>query len=165
MKDNLIKKVAFSTLAFIYDITSLFWCYVIIKSLIFEFSTVKIGVNGIDIIGGSDISTLIYKMGNVTGVVFPVMFILLSVVSIFLLNVSIFKKQINRKLNILLSVFIALSIFISMMIPFRTYYVSSYLLVIKFTLLKYTRIFYIIISLIIIVTNILVTIKRIRKTQ
>lgn len=165
MKNNVIKKFAFPTLVFVYDIVSLFWCYVIIESLIFEFSIVKIGLNGMEIIGVVDIPTLIYKMSNVIGVVFPILFILLSVATVLLLTVSIFKKQTNHKLSILLCIFSILILIIFMMIPAQTYFISLYILVRKLSFLKYIQFIYIILSLIIIVTNIFVTIKRSNKTQ
>lgn len=165
MKNNLIKKFVLYAFVIIYDVVSLFWCYILVKSLIFEFSTVKIGVNGIDIIGGADIPTLIYKMGNVIRVVFPILFVLLGITTVVLLTVSVLKKQTNRKLNILISVLIALSLFVFMMIPFRTYYVSSYLLIKIFSFLKYTQIVYIMLSFTVIVKNILSVIKRSNETQ
>lgn len=148
---NSIKKFISSSFIILYNIVSLLWCYILVKSLIFEFSIVKIGLNGIDIIGGADTPTLIYKMGNVIRAVFPILFIILSVAIIFLLIVSILKKQMNRKLNILLSVLIALSLFVFMMIPFQTYYISFYILVKKFSFLKYTHIIYIMLSFAVIV--------------
>jgi len=161
----LVKKLVLSAFVILYDIVSLLLCYVFIKSLIFELSTVKIGLNGIEVVGGVDLSTLIYKMGNVIGVVFPILFILLSVATVFLLTVSIFKKQINRKFNILLCIFSALTLVIFMLIPPQTYVISLYILVRKLSFLKYIRFIYIIVSLIIIVTNILFAIKRNDKTQ
>ena len=117
---NSIKKFISSSLIILYNIVSLFQCYILVKSLIFQFSAVKIGLIGIDIIGGADIPTLIYKMGNVIGAVFPILFVLLGITTVVLLTVSVLKKQTNRKLNILISVLIALSLFVFVMIPFRT---------------------------------------------
>ena len=94
---NSIKKFISSSLIILYNIISLLWCYILVKNLIFEFSTVKIGLNGIEIIGGADIPTLIYKMGNVIGVVFPMLFVLLSITTIVLLTVLIIQKQNNNK--------------------------------------------------------------------
>lgn len=165
MKNNLIKKFVLYAFVIIYDVVSLLWCYILVKNLIFEFSTVKIGLNGIEIIGGADIPTLIYKMGNVIGVVFPMLFVLLSITTIVLFTVSIFKKQTNRKFNILLCVFSALTLIIYMLIPAQTYVVSLYILVEKLSFLKYIQFIYIIISLIIIVTNILFAIKRSNEIQ
>lgn len=91
---------------------------------------------------------------------FSVPFVLLSITTVVLLTVSTLKKQVSRRLNILLSVLIALSLFVFMMIPFQTYYISSYILVKKFSFLKYIRIFYIFLSLVIIAKNILFAIKK-----
>ena len=154
-----------SIISMLYGIVSLFWCYILIKSLIFELSTVAIGMNGIEVIGGADIPTLIYKIGNVIGVVFPMLFVLLSITTVVLLTVSIIQKQNNRKLNVLLCVFLTLTLIIYMLIPAQTYAVSLYALVRKLSFLKYIQFIYIIISLIIIVTNILFAIKRSNEAQ
>jgi len=148
-----------SIISMLYGIVSLFWCYILIKSLIFELSTVAIGMNGIEVIGGADIPTLIYKMGNILGCSFPILFVLLSISTVVLLTISILKKQVSRRLNILLSVLIALSLFVFMMIPFQTYYISSYILLKKFAFLKYIRIFYIILSFAVVLKNILLAQK------
>lgn len=162
---NSIKKFISSSLIILYNIISLLWCYILVKSLIFELFTVAIGTNGIEVIGVADIPILIYKMGNVIGVVYPMLFVLISLANVFLFTVSIFKKQLNRKFNILLCVFSALTLIIYMLIPAQTYVVSLYALVRKLSFLKYIQFIYIIISLIIIVTNILFAIKRCNKTQ
>ena len=159
-KSNLIKKFVLYAFVIIYDIVSLFWCYILVKSLIFEFSTVKIGLNGIDIIGGADIPTLIYKIGNVIGVVFPILFVLLSVAITFLFTVSIFKKQTNRKLNILLCIFLVLSLIVFIFISTQAYVVSLYVLVRKLSFLKYLPILYVIVSLLAIIANALISKKR-----
>lgn len=162
---NSIKKFISSSLIILYNIISLLWCYILVKNLIFELSTVAIGMNGIEVIGGADIPTLIYKIGNVIGVVFPMLFVLLSITTVVLLTVSIIQKQTNRKFNILLCIFSALTLIIYMLIPAQTYAVSLYALVRKLSFLKYIQFIYIIISLIIIVTNILFAIKRSNKIQ
>ena len=104
-------------------------------------------------------------MGNVVGVVFPILFVLLSVAVTFLFTVSIFKKQTNRKFKILLCIFLALTLIIYMLIPAQTYIVSLYALVRKLSFLKYLQITYIVLSLVIIVKNILFTIKRRKKEE
>ncbi len=154
------KKFILSALVTLYDIVSLFWCYILVKSLIFELSTVAIGMNGIEVIGGADIPTLIYKIGNVIGVVFPMLFVLLSITTVVLLTVSIIQKQTNRKFYISLCIFSTFTLIIYKLIPAQTYAVSHYILVRKLSFLKYIQFIYIIISLIIIVTNILFAIKR-----
>ena len=82
-----------SIISMLYGIVSLFWCYILIKSLIFELSTVAIGMNGIEVIGGADIPTLIYKMGNILGCAFPILFVLLSISTVVLLTISILKNK------------------------------------------------------------------------
>ena len=163
-KNNIIKIVNW-TLVILYDIISIFWCYILVKSLIFEFSTVKIGLNGIDIIGGADIPTIIHKMGNVIGVVFPMLFVILSIATAFLLTVLVFKKKLNQKLNILLCIFSALALIVFMLIPRQTYYVSLYISLYtlirfhKIPLIEHSHIFYMLISLAVIAFNLFSYIK------
>lgn len=164
-KFNLYKKFILSALVTLYDIVSLFWCYIITSNFVYNLTEIQINEHSIGIIGGADIPTLIYKIGNIIGVVFSILFVLLSVSNVFLLTVSIFKKKLNRKLNILLCVFLTLTLIIYMLIPAQTYVVSLYALVRKLSFLKYIQLIYIIISLIIIVTNISFAIKRSKKTQ
>ena len=104
-------------------------------------------------------------MGGVFGIAFSVLFVGLSVATTFLFTVSIFKKQTNRKFNILLCVFSAITLIIYMLIPTQTYVVSLYALVRKVSFLRYIQFIYIILSLMIIVTNILFAIKRSDKIQ
>lgn len=159
------KKLVPPALVILYNIISIFWCYVFIQSIIFNFSDIKIGADGIDntinIIGGADIPTLIYKMGNVIGVVFPILFISLSIATTFLLTVSVFKKKLNRKLNILLCIFSALTLIVFLLIPAQAYYISLYTLIRfhKIPLIEHSHIFYILISLAVIAFNLFSYIK------
>lgn len=164
-KVELVKKLVSPAIVILYDIVSLFWCCVFIQNIIFNFSDIKIGADGIDntinIIGGADIPTLIYKMGNVIGVVFPILFVLLSIATAFLLTVSVFKKKLNQKLNILLCIFSALALIVFMLIPRQTYYVSLYTLIRfhKIPLIERSHIFYMLISLAVIAFNLFSYIK------
>ena len=164
-KFNLVKKSILSALVILYDIVSLFWCYIILSSLVFAFSLVSLSQNSIGIIGCADLPTWSFIMGGILGCACSVLFVLLSLTTVFLFTISIFKKQTNRNFNILLCVFSALTLIIYMLIPAQTYVVSLYALVRKLSFLKYIQFIYIIISLIIIVTNILFAIKRSNEIQ
>ena len=161
-KVELVKKLILSALVILYDVLSLFWCYIITSNFVYNLSLIQKRGTSIGIIGGADVPTLIYKMGNVIVGVFSILFVLLSITTVVLLTVSIIQKQTNRKFKILLCIFLTFTLIIYMLIPAQTYAVTLYALVRK---LKYIQFIYIIISLIIIVTNILVAIKRRRKTQ
>ena len=171
MKNNVIKKFVFPTLVFIYDIVSLFWCYIFVKSLIFKFSTISLKTNGIDIIGGADIPTIMFMIGNVYWWMFFILFFIFNLGTVFLLTFSILKK-INRKSNILLFIFSSLSLIVFMLIPTQTYVVFLYAISSRLPfilqLFPYILKVYIvlsnIISLVIIVKNILFAINRRRKT-
>ncbi len=164
-KFNLVKKSILSALVILYDIVSLFWCYIISSNFVYNLTKIQIKELGIEIIGGADLPTWSFIMGGVFGIAFSVLFVGLSVATTFLFTVSIFKKQTNRKFNILLCVFSAITLIIYMLIPAQTYVVSIYALVRKVSFLRYIQFIYIILSLMIIVTNILFAIKRSDKIQ
>ena len=164
-KFNLVKKSILSALVILYDIVLLFWCYIISSNFVYNLTKIQIKELGIEIIGGADLPTWSFIMGGVFGIAFSVLFVGLSVATTFLFTVSIFKKQTNRKFNILLCVFSAITLIIYMLIPAQTYVVSLYALVRKVSFLRYIQFIYIILSLMIIVTNILFAIKRSDKIQ
>lgn len=164
-KFNLVKKSILSALVILYDIVSLFWCYIISSNFVYNLTKIQIKELGIEIIGGADLPTWSFIMGGIFGIAFSVLFVGLSVATTFLFTVSIFKKQTNRKFNILLCVFSAITLIIYMLIPTQTYVVSLYALVRKVSFLRYIQFIYIILSLMIIVTNILFAIKRSDKIQ
>ena len=164
-KFNLVKKSILSALVILYDIVSLFWCYIISSNFVYNLTKIQIKELGIEIIGGADLPTWSFIMGGVFGIAFSVLFVGLSVATTFLFTVSIFKKQTNRKFNILLCVFSAITLIIYMLLPTQTYVVSLYALVRKVSFLRYIQFIYIILSLMIIVTNILFAIKRSDKIQ
>ena len=164
-KFNLVKKSILSALVILYDIVSLFWCYIISSNFVYNLTKIQIKELGIEIIGGADLPTWSFIMGGVFGIAFSVLFVGLSVATTFLFTVSIFKKQTNRKFNILLCVFSAITLIIYMLIPTQTYVVSLDALVRKVSFLRYIQFIYIILSLMIIVTNILFAIKRSDKIQ
>ena len=165
MKNNLIKKFVLYAFVIIYDGVSLLWCYIISSNFIYNLTEIQRRGPRITIIGAADLPTWSFIMGGVLGCACSVLFVLLSLATVFLFTVSIIQKQTNRKFKILLCIFSALTLVIFMLIPAQTYAVSLYALVRKLSFLKYIQFIYIIISLIIIVTNILFAIKRSNKIQ
>lgn len=164
-KLNLVKKSIFSALVALYDVVSVFWCYIISSSIIYQLTNIHINDASMGIIGGADLPTGSFLIGGILRCVCSVLFVLLSLTTVFLFTISIFKKQTNRKLNILLCIFLVLTLIIYMLIPAQTYVVSLYALVRKLSFLKYIQFIYVILSLMIIVTNILFAIKSGNKTQ
>ena len=165
MKNNAIKKFVLYAFVIVYDVLSLFWCYIITSNFVYNLTLIQKRGPSIGIIGGADLPTWSFIMVGILGCACSVLFVLLSIATVFLFTISIFKKQTNRKFNILLCIFSALTLIIYMLIPAQTYAVSLYTLVRKLSFLKYIQFIYIIISLIIILTNILFAIKRSNKTQ
>ena len=164
-KISLVKKWIFSILVILYAIISLLWCYIISSNFVYNLSEIQRRGPSITIIGGADLPTWSFIMGDILGCACSVLFVLLSIATVFLFTVSIIQKQTNRKFNILLFIFSALTLIIYMLIPAQTYAVSLYALVRKLSFLKYIQFIYIIISLIIIVISFLFAIKRSNKTQ
>ena len=99
-------------------------------------------------------------MKNILGSILPAIFILLTVAITFLLTMSVLKKQIPRKSNILLSIFAAISLMLIFLMPERASSFSYYKLMREARIIQYFPLFYILISLILIVTNILFAKKR-----
>ena len=161
----LVKKLVLSALVILYDVVSLLWCYIISSNFVYNLTEIQLRDPSITIIDGADLPTWSFIMGGVLGCACSVLFVLLSLATVFLFTVSTIRKQTNRKFKILLCIFLALALIIYMLIPAQTYAVSLYALVRKLSFLKYIQFIYIIISLIIIVTNIWVAIKRSNKTQ
>lgn len=159
MKNNLIKKFAFFTLIFIYDLVSLLWCYIISSNFVYNLTEIQQKGPSITIIGGADLPTWCFIMGGILGCVCTVLFALLSLTTVVLFTVSIFKKQTNRKLNILLCIFLVLSLIVFIFIPTQAYAVSLYVLVRKLSFLKYLPILYVIVSLLAIIANALISKK------
>ena len=155
---NLVKRVVLSALAILYDIVTLFWCYILLKSLVFSFSLLCASENSIGIIGGADVGLMFFSKW--AGVLIFILFILLSIANTTLLSVCAFKKQVTRKIHILLCVLLTLSFIIYLFIPIQTYLIPLSLLVDKMPLLKHMRIIYIILSLGAVVKNALLTVRK-----
>ena len=160
MKNNLIKKFVLYAFVIIYDVVSLLWCYIISSNFVYNLTEIQMNEHSIGIIGGADLPTGSFIMGGILGCACSVLFVLLSIATVFLFTVSVIQKQTNRKFNILLCVFSAITLIIYMLIPAQTYVVFLYALVRRVPLLKYIQFIYIILSLIIIVKNILFAIKK-----
>ncbi len=165
-KIALVKKLGLSALVILYDVVSLFWCYIISSNFVYNLTEIQQrGPSIITIIGGADLPTWSFIMGGILGCACSVLFVLLSLTTVFLFTISILKKQTNRKLNILLCIFLVLTLIIYMLIPAQTYAVSLYALVRKVSFLKYIQFIYIILSLMIIVISFLFAVKRRKREE
>ena len=164
-KFNLVKKSILSALVILYNVVSLLWCYIIPSNFVNNLTEIQKREPSIGIIGGADWPTWSFIMGGVFGIAFSVLFVVSSLVTVFLFTAAILKKQKNQKIGVLFCVFSVLTLIYFMLIPAHTYVVSLYALVRKLSFLKCMQFIYIIISLIIIVINILFAIKRSNKIQ
>ena len=104
-------------------------------------------------------------MGGILGCACSVLFVLLSIATVFLFTVSIIRKQTSRKFNILLCIFSALTLIIFILIPAQAYVGFLYALVRKVSFLKYIQFIYIILSLMIIVISFLFAVKRRKREE
>ncbi len=162
---NLVKKSILSALVILYNVVSLLWCYIISSNFVYNLTEIQRRDPSITIIGGADLPTWSFIMGGILGCACSVLFVLLSLTTVFLFTVSIIQKQTNRKFKILLCIFLALTLIIYMLIPAQTYAVSLYALVRKVSFLKYIQFIYIILSLMIIVISFLFAVKRRKREE
>lgn len=159
-KVELVKKLISFGLVILYDVVSLLFCYVLLNELFYTFSVASSNENGMTIIGGAGIPTLMFIVAKGLRFVFPIIFILLSITTVILLTVSSFKEQINQKLHILLCLFSALSLILFIHIPIQMYVIPWYVLVKKLSFFKYLPPFYIVLSVVINVKCVLFAVKR-----
>ena len=129
-KPNLNWKPISIILAIIYNIATLFWDYIILKTLFYNLSF-NFGA---------------FTIAGALSIGFYIMFVLFSFATVVLLTVSMFKKQTNYKLRILLCVFLTITLIAFIMIPVQFYVISLYMIVRKVPIFKYAQTFYIILS-------------------
>lgn len=155
-KNNIIKIVNW-TLVILYDIVSVFWCYIFIDNIIFNFTNTKIVHFGLDYtaypIGGIDTTSWEFIIENLLGSILPAIFIILSVTTALLLTMSALNKQTTKKLNILLIIFATFSLLIFFAMPEQSYSVSLYKLMRKERHIQDFLLFYIPISISVISIN------------
>lgn len=116
-----MKKVIFALLVIIYDVLSLFWCSVIALNLVF--SLTRISFDGVHVY-----ATLLSNPSVSFSCAYNILFILFSFFAALLLTVNIFKKQTNKKLNILICVFLSLSLIEFLLIPATVYILAYYVI-------------------------------------
>ena len=153
-KPNAIKITATAILTIFYSIISIFWCYIIINNMVYNLLRVNVHNEAIGIIGGADMPTTMYIMGEIFNLGFSALFLIICIVTVLLLNFSIFKKIVSKKFSITLCVFSVLSPIIFMLVPVQSYVISLYSVDKVFLFTKYIQIIYIIISVFVIVRNI-----------
>ena len=158
IKLKTFEKTIWCTLFIIYDVVSLFWSCIIFKNLVYNISSISLQKDGIGIIGGADTSTFIFRLGNVLGLIFPIM-IFLSFITCFLSIVSFFKKQRGKKIDIFLFVSVILTLITFLLIPVRSYAVALYTVVNHIPFLKHAAIYYMIISFAVILADVILTVK------
>ncbi len=155
-KNNIIKIVNW-TLVILYDIVSVFWCYIFIDNIIFNFTNTKIVHFGLDYtaypIGGIDTTSWEFIIENLLGSILPAIFIILSVTTALLLTMSALNRQTTKKLNILLIIFATFSLLIFFAMPEQSYSVSLYKLMRKGRHIQDFLLFYIPISISVISIN------------
>ncbi len=162
---ELFKKIASGVPVLLYDIVSVFCCYIMVNSFAFAFYTLSEETfdHSIGIIGAADAPTTMFILAEVLGLVSAVtvvLFILSSVATVVLLTVSAFKKQPTRRLSLWLCVLSVLTFVLFVVIPPQSYAVSLYLWVRKIAFLRYFSDIYVVLSLAVILKNALAVIRQ-----
>ncbi len=164
---ELVKKIASRVLVLLYDIVSVFGCYIIVNSFAFAFYLLseETSDHSIGIIGAADGPTTMLIFGEVLGIlsaVTVVLFVLSSVATAVLLTVSAFKKQPTLRLSLWLCVLSVLTFILFVVIPPQSYAVSLYRWVRKIVFLRYFSDIYAILSLVVIMKNVFTIIKQLK---
>ena len=138
--------------AVIFDISTLFWCGVFIKNIIYSVTRISTDKGEIGIIGGADFPTLIFILQ--TNGFIQLLFILVSIAAGILLTISAFKSLKIKHIRIILTVLISVTALLFLLIPPQSYAVSLYTVLRKIPFLKYVNLIYILIAAINIVLSV-----------
>lgn len=95
-----LKKILFRIVAIIYDIVTLFWCYVLGSNLIYYLTPIGVNEGSIGIIGGAYFPTAIFEYTMILRVILQIVFIISSLFSVVLLTVTAFKSRVKKRANI-----------------------------------------------------------------
>lgn len=163
-KHEKAKKLILSVFVILYGAVSLFWCCIILRQIIYDFSFITMNESSIGIIGGADLPTLIFMLSieKIFEWIFSVLFLILSVGTVILLTVSIFKNKISKKYRVMLCILEVINLIAFMLIPVQTYAVSLYSFTREFLIAGYLPVAYIAISAAVIAMNILLTMKKVK---
>ena len=164
-KLNTIKQISTHILVILYEIISVFWCYIIINNIVYSHFRVYAEHESIGIIGGADTPTMMFIMGELLKWNFSILFVIICIVTIFILNFSLFKKKVSKKFNKILCVFSVLSLIVFMLVPAQSYAVSLYTVfrILPFT--KYIQIIYIIVSIMVVAINLFLINSKIKESN
>lgn len=139
-ESNPIKKCGLSALVILYAVLSLFWCDIFLKAIVYAFSMVHASENSIGIIGGADIlATLSFIL---TRAFLYFLFILLSMVTVFLSAAIALKKIASPKWMLLFCLSASLCLIVFLLIPPQTYTIPLYIVFRKFPFVSYAKVVY-----------------------
>ena len=141
-------KILRFTLALFYDTMALLYCCVFLINIFYGMKIASVDEASISIIGGADLPTSIFLMQDILSVIFPFIFNLLNIATAFILTITTLKNKTDRKINILLFIFIGLSLMIFLLIPFQSYTVAFYFLLRKILFLQSANLLFVISSLV-----------------
>lgn len=163
-KQGKAEKLILPVFVILYDIVSIFWCCIILRQIIYDFSFVATNESSIGIIGGADLPTLTFMLATerIFGWIFSVLFLIMSVMRLIFLTVSIFKNKISKKYRIMLCILEIINLIAFILIPVQTYAVSLYSFTREFLIAGYLPVAYIAISAAVIAMNILLTMKKVK---
>ena len=133
----LLKKNIFRIVAIIYDIVTLFWCYVLGSNLFYNFINISVNKGSIGIIGGADFPIAVFQFSMILRAILPILFIILSLSSVILLTISAFKTSVSKKANIWFICLLGTAITLFWLLPVMTYIVALYATVFGIGVLVY----------------------------
>lgn len=129
----IFKKWLYWALLVLYNVLSLFWGYIFLRSVLWRMTSVRTDEEGM--------TTFVDIAGvPVFELVFWFSFIALSVGILLLCIVAVIKK--SRKLNVFIGICILINTIIFRMIPPQMYMIEIYLVVLKIPLARYASIYY-----------------------
>lgn len=129
----ILKKWIYPVLLVLYNILSLFWGYIFLRSVLWRMTSVRTDEEGM--------TTFVDIAGvPVFELVFWFSFIALSVGILLLCIVAVIKK--SRKLNVFIGICILINTIVFRMIPPQMYMIEIYLVVLKIPLARYASIYY-----------------------
>lgn len=116
-KLRLVKRFLLSALTVVYDIASLFWCYILFNTLWYDLTFIYANENGVRVVRGVEVLRLLLSSGKLLMCGFYILFVLFNVTAMILLTVSTCKKHTSQKLRVVLCLFLLLTFVVFIRIP------------------------------------------------
>ena len=114
--------------AVIYDVMILALSYLLFNSIIFNISSISVINGSIGIIGGADMSTLLFVLTKNPVMFLMELFIIFGISTAVIITVVSFKNSCSMRLYITAIVFLITTMVLFVLIPMQAYVISLYVL-------------------------------------